>query len=158
MLNICMERRRLREGGLPFSMTHSKEKKTTNSGQHEESEEDEFYDCSDDDENDNDKYKDIAPWNKPVGRESRLGNLTLIDSDEPLYVPITQESVPKTEDQLEDDAEVMLKLGPNSGYLNEIMKQCYSIQKKNIYILKYFSKINFYIRTLCTNDECIIAF
>lgn len=41
--------------------------------------------------------------------------MKLVDSDEPLYVPITQEPVPKTEDQLEDDAEVMLKLGPGSG-------------------------------------------
>lgn len=39
----------------------------------------------------------------------------LVDSDEYLYVPVTQEPVPKTEDQLEDDAEVMLKLGPGSG-------------------------------------------
>lgn len=39
----------------------------------------------------------------------------LVDSDEHLYVPVTQEPVPKTEDQLEDDAEVMLKLGPGSG-------------------------------------------
>lgn len=39
----------------------------------------------------------------------------LVDTDEYLYVPVTQEPVPKTEDQLEDDAEVMLKLGPGSG-------------------------------------------
>lgn len=56
-----------------------------------------------------------APWNKPEGRLSRLGDMMLVDSDEYLYVPVTQEPVPKTEDQLEDDAEVMLKLGPGSG-------------------------------------------
>lgn len=42
--------------------------------------------------------------------------MMLVDSEEEyLYVPVTQEPVPKTEDQLEDDAEVMLKLGPGSG-------------------------------------------
>lgn len=56
-----------------------------------------------------------APWNKPEGRLARLGATKLVNSDEPLYVPITQEPVPKTEDQLEDDAEVMLRLGPGSG-------------------------------------------
>lgn len=58
-----------------------------------------------------------APWNKPEGRLARLGKTKLVNGDEPLYVPITQEPVPKTEDQLEDDAEVMLRLGPGSGKL-----------------------------------------
>lgn len=58
-----------------------------------------------------------APWNKPEGRLARLGTTKLVNSEELLYVPITQEPVPKTEDQLEDDAEVMLRLGPGSGKL-----------------------------------------
>ena len=58
---------------------------------------------------------------KPEGRLSRLGEMTLVDSDEPLYVPITQEPVPKTEDQLKNDAEVMLKLGPGSGTLYSVL-------------------------------------
>lgn len=103
-----MERRSIREGGLPFAMTR---KRSSNSGQDDS--EDEFYDCTNEEE-DEGKVKH-APWNKPEGRLSRLGTVKLVDSDEPLYVPITQEPVPKTEDQLEDDAEVMLKLGPGSG-------------------------------------------
>lgn len=47
--------------------------------------------------------------------------MQLVDSDEPLYIPITQEPVPKTEDQLEDDAEVMLKLGPGSELCTQMM-------------------------------------
>lgn len=47
--------------------------------------------------------------------------MMLVDSDEPLYVPVTQEPVPKTEDQLEDDAEVMLKLGPGSELRAQMM-------------------------------------
>lgn len=60
----------------------------------------------------NQKYQ---PWNKPEGRLSRLNDLKLVECDEPLYIPITQEPVPKTEDQMEDDAEVMLRLGLENG-------------------------------------------
>lgn len=102
-----MERRRIREGGLPFAMTTSSKEMRA---QKDDSEEEQFFDCSSDEDD-----KAHPAWNKPEGRLSKLGNLTLIDSDEPLYIPITQEPVPKTEDQLEDDAEVMLKLGPGSG-------------------------------------------
>lgn len=111
MLNVCMERRRIREGGLPFAMTKRDESAE---------EDDEFYDCSTED--DDDKHSSgggegaAAPWNRPEGRLSRLGeHTTLVGSDEPLYVPVTQEPVPKTEDQLERDAEVMLQLGPDNG-------------------------------------------
>lgn len=50
-----------------------------------------------------------SPWN-PVGRISKLGKMMLIDSDEPLYIPVTQDPVPKTEDELEDDAEMLLNV------------------------------------------------
>lgn len=50
-----------------------------------------------------------SPWN-PVGRISKLGKMLLIDSDEPLYIPVTQDPVPKTEDELEDDAEMLLNV------------------------------------------------
>lgn len=36
--------------------------------------------------------------------------MMLIESDEPLYIPITQDPVPKTEDELEDDAEMLLSV------------------------------------------------
>ena len=44
-----------------------------------------------------------------------------MNSDEYLYVPITQEPVPKTEDDIEDDAEVMLALGPDSELRQQIL-------------------------------------
>ncbi|EAT41808.1 AAEL006591-PA [Aedes aegypti] len=117
MLNVCMERRRIREGGLPFSMTGAEGEMEGREGSHES--EDEFFDCSDEDEEESKRRH--APWNQPVGRLSKLGKMLLVDSDEPLYIPITQEPVPKTEDQLEDDAEVMLKLGPGSELCTQMM-------------------------------------
>lgn len=50
-----------------------------------------------------------SPWN-PVARISKLGKMLLIDSEEPLYIPVTQDPVPKTEDELEDDAEMLLNV------------------------------------------------
>lgn len=117
MLNICMERRRIREGGLPFSMTQSTTSSSSKRNTIAGDSDDEFFDCSDEDE-DNKRH---APWNKPEGRLSHLGVMTLVNSDESLYVPITQDPVPKTEDQLEDDAEVMLKLGPGSELRAQMM-------------------------------------
>jgi len=36
--------------------------------------------------------------------------MMLIEADEPLYIPVTQDPVPKTEDELEDDAEMLLNV------------------------------------------------
>lgn len=36
--------------------------------------------------------------------------MMLIESEEPLYIPVTQDPVPKTEDELEDDAEMLLNV------------------------------------------------
>uniref|UniRef100_A0A0K8UUP4 Rab3 GTPase-activating protein catalytic subunit n=3 Tax=Bactrocera latifrons TaxID=174628 RepID=A0A0K8UUP4_BACLA len=66
--------------------------------------EDEFFDCT--------EYV-------PEGRAMRLGDENILDSDEPLYIPITQDPVPKTEDELQADAEAMLKLG--SGFKIQMM-------------------------------------
>uniref|UniRef100_A0A182IXZ7 Rab3 GTPase-activating protein catalytic subunit n=1 Tax=Anopheles atroparvus TaxID=41427 RepID=A0A182IXZ7_ANOAO len=110
MLNVCMERRTLREGGLPFSMTSSA---APGVGESDE----EFFDCSDEEEG----RAGSGGLPEPVGRLSRLGKMLLVGSDEPLYIPVTQEPVPKTEDQLEDDAEVMLKLGPGSELCTQMM-------------------------------------
>lgn len=119
MLNICMDRRRIREGNLSFAMTTANRKIGNES--HSDGSDDEFFDCDANNEMDESKQHHYAPWNKPEGRLSKLNDMKLIDSEEYLYVPITQEPVPKTEDQLEDDAEVMLKLGPGSELRAQIM-------------------------------------
>uniref|UniRef100_A0A4Y0BHL8 Rab3 GTPase-activating protein catalytic subunit n=1 Tax=Anopheles funestus TaxID=62324 RepID=A0A4Y0BHL8_ANOFN len=109
MLNVCMERRTLRDGGLPFAMRPSTTGPSATGGGGDQSDE-EFFDCSDDEQE-----------SGAAGRLSRLGNMLLVNTDEPLYIPVTQEPVPKTEDQLEDDAEVMLKLGPGSELCTQMM-------------------------------------
>ncbi|XP_040165301.1 rab3 GTPase-activating protein catalytic subunit [Anopheles arabiensis] len=108
MLNVCMERRTLRDGGLPFAMRSTGP--TAAAAAPTDQSDEEFFDCSDDEQE-----------SGATGRLSRLGNMLLVSSDEPLYIPVTQEPVPKTEDQLEDDAEVMLKLGPGSELCTQMM-------------------------------------
>ncbi|XP_052864376.1 rab3 GTPase-activating protein catalytic subunit [Anopheles cruzii] len=114
MLNVCMERRALREGGLPFSMRTSEAGAAGGGGESDE----EFFDCWEEEQR---AAAAAAAAGEPVGRLSRLGRMLLVGSDEPLYIPVTQEPVPKTEDQLEDDAEVLLKLGPDSELRTQMM-------------------------------------
>ncbi|CAB3230597.1 unnamed protein product [Arctia plantaginis] len=71
------------------------------------SSEDEFFDCS---EGEN---EDQLPWDRPVGRLSRFGD-AVMKNGAPLYVPRTQDPAPKTEDQLEEDAELMVRLGDDA--------------------------------------------
>ncbi|XP_045512075.1 rab3 GTPase-activating protein catalytic subunit isoform X2 [Pieris brassicae] len=74
------------------------------------SSEEEFFDCTDDEDNDEQVNE---PWNRPAGRLSRLEDATL-KNGAPLYVPRTQDPAPKTEDQLEEDAELMVRLGDDA--------------------------------------------
>uniref|UniRef100_A0A182NLL9 Rab3 GTPase-activating protein catalytic subunit n=1 Tax=Anopheles dirus TaxID=7168 RepID=A0A182NLL9_9DIPT len=107
MLNVCMERRTLRDGGLPFAM-----RPVGAAAAGGDQSDEEFFDCAGDDQEE---------AGEATGRLSRLGAMLLVGTDDPLYIPVTQEPVPKTEDQLEDDAEVMLKLGPGSELCTQMM-------------------------------------
>ncbi|XP_071792280.1 rab3 GTPase-activating protein catalytic subunit-like isoform X2 [Asterias amurensis] len=51
---------------------------------------------------------------KPVGRLRQCGDLKLLNRDEPLYIPVTQDPAPMTEDMLEEHAEVLAQLGTTS--------------------------------------------
>lgn len=118
------------------------------SGASEEEEDDEFFDCSDDLE----ESKRLASIDKPEGRLSRLGEMTLVDSDEALYVPLTQDPVPKTEDQLEDDAEVMLKLGPGSELRAQMMSASLLSDMESFKAANPFGKIEDFIRWYSPRD------
>ncbi|XP_035661424.1 rab3 GTPase-activating protein catalytic subunit-like isoform X2 [Branchiostoma floridae] len=58
-------------------------------------------------------FKDTVT-SQPEGRLKQCGDLCLLDSSEPLYIPITQEPGPMTEDMLEQHAEVLAKLGTSA--------------------------------------------
>uniref|UniRef100_A0A8B9KMI4 Rab3 GTPase-activating protein catalytic subunit n=1 Tax=Astyanax mexicanus TaxID=7994 RepID=A0A8B9KMI4_ASTMX len=78
--------------------------------------EDEFYECLSDTEEMKEAPAEGAKGakSKPDGRLQPHGKLTLLNSDEPLYIPITQEPAPMTEDLLEEQSEVLAKLGTSA--------------------------------------------
>lgn len=74
--------------------------------------EEEFFECEEFSESEEVLRKDIvSSWDKPEGRLKRFGNARLINDKDFIYVPITQDAVPRTEDSLEEQTEELLKLG-----------------------------------------------
>ncbi|XP_055921791.1 rab3 GTPase-activating protein catalytic subunit [Eupeodes corollae] len=149
MLNICMERRRIRECGMPFASSEGEAAVSVlnpeDETQEDEATDDEFFDCSDE------ESTSSGP-SKPQGRKSKLGDMKLIDSDEFLYVPATQDPVPKTEDQLLDDAEVMLKLGPGSGLSTQMMCSSLRSDMESFKAANPTAKIEDFIRWYSPRD------
>lgn len=91
-----------------------------------DSDPDEFFDCFENVKKDGEKTK-LPYRDQPTGRKSKhgtskfcsnsvytnfnLGDLLLLTTGEPLFVPKTQEIAPRTEDQLEEHTELLLHLG-----------------------------------------------
>uniref|UniRef100_A0A6Q2WVR4 Rab3 GTPase-activating protein catalytic subunit n=1 Tax=Esox lucius TaxID=8010 RepID=A0A6Q2WVR4_ESOLU len=81
--------------------------------------EEEFFECLSDTEeikenSSVDEERGGAKVVKPEGRLHPHGKLTLLNSQEPLYIPVTQEPAPMTEDLLEEQSEVLAKLGTSA--------------------------------------------
>ncbi|GCB78289.1 hypothetical protein scyTo_0015801, partial [Scyliorhinus torazame] len=57
--------------------------------------------------------KETQKW-RPEGRLHQHGKLTLLRTGDPLYIPVTQEPAPMTEDLLEEQSEVLAKLGTSA--------------------------------------------
>lgn len=127
MLNVCIEKRLQRERGIAAKTEGGMAMHTaglfTDDDDDDEEDDDtneEFYDLTEEDSDDPTevaKQKEDNSKNplKAEGRLRRFKNLKLIGSDEYLYVPVTQDLAPKTEDQLQDASDVMLKMGSDSG-------------------------------------------
>nr|XP_043869718.1 rab3 GTPase-activating protein catalytic subunit isoform X2 [Solea senegalensis] len=79
--------------------------------------EEEFFECLSDqgeaEAQHNDGEKNGSK-NKAEGRLHPFNSMTLLNSSEPLYVPVTQEPAPMTEDLLEEQSEVLAKLGTSA--------------------------------------------
>ncbi|XP_037957060.1 rab3 GTPase-activating protein catalytic subunit [Teleopsis dalmanni] len=122
MLNICIKRRRERD--FPNEMNKSTtemEVVESDNDDNEDNENDEFYDCVNEDFDNGIKSETGKQSTKAEGRLKRLGNLKLLNKDEYLYIPVTQEPVIKTEDQLNNESELLLKLEHDSDTKTQIM-------------------------------------
>ncbi|XP_022241871.1 rab3 GTPase-activating protein catalytic subunit-like isoform X2 [Limulus polyphemus] len=134
MLNCCIQRKIAREwqrnqqsfpstaSGSAISLSPQKTEQMNSESEDEE----EFFECEDGNENseiessmdiDSSPSSEVSVNKKmqlqPEGRLRQCGSLTLLLLDEPLYIPVTQEPAPMTEDILEEHAEVLVQLGTN---------------------------------------------
>jgi len=80
---------------------------------------DEFFECENDD---NAKDNQAPPvnthrpaWETSEGRTERIGQLRLLNDDDWIYRPMLQEPAPLTEDQLAEQAEVLMQLGSDQA-------------------------------------------
>ncbi|XP_028991028.1 rab3 GTPase-activating protein catalytic subunit isoform X2 [Betta splendens] len=143
MLNCCIERKRSRDEARKvlegsekerrvssgsrsrpdsatartLGSTSTKEASPGKSWESWSDSEDEFFECfSDQGEVEAppaDEQKDGSKT-KAEGRLQPYNNMTLLKSPELLYIPITQEPAPMTEDLLEEQSEVLAKLGTSA--------------------------------------------
>lgn len=128
MMNCCIERKRARDEARKAS-DGSKDRdaaasqKLSSDGAAKKSweswsdSEEEFFEClTDQGEMDalNTGEEKAGRKSKAEGRLHRHYDMTLLNSEEPLYVPVTQEPAPMTEDTLEEQSEVLAKLGTSA--------------------------------------------
>ncbi|XP_043086418.1 LOW QUALITY PROTEIN: rab3 GTPase-activating protein catalytic subunit-like [Puntigrus tetrazona] len=130
MLNCCIERKKARDDGKKSGSSDGARSRPgpESTGPAEVSpgkswdswsdSEEEFFEClSDTDEmkeTETDSEKKTVSKSKAEGRLQTHGKLTLLNSPEPLYIPVTQEPAPMTEDLLEEQSEVLAKLGTSA--------------------------------------------
>ncbi|KAM8729886.1 rab3 GTPase-activating protein catalytic subunit isoform 2-T2 [Acanthopagrus schlegelii] len=139
MLNCCIERKRARDEARKVlegskeserkssshqsprpaqeSSTSTKEAYPGKSWDSWSDSEDEFFECLSDQgdtEVPHTEGNEGGSKNKAEGRLHPYNNMTLLNSTEPLYVPVTQEPAPMTEDLLEEQSEVLAKLGSSA--------------------------------------------
>lgn len=112
MINCCIERKKNREANAYKLQNASVD-------DFESESEEEFFECTEEEaakqeelqmNKTQQKSKQLI-WNRPKGRLAKHPFLRLLKNNDALYIPVTQDPVPKTEDQLEEDAEVMMQLG-----------------------------------------------
>ncbi|KAM4525060.1 rab3 GTPase-activating protein catalytic subunit isoform 1-T1 [Odontesthes bonariensis] len=136
MLNCCIERKRARDearkvqerskekehkvtesSGATITSSSTREVSPGKSWDSWSDSEEEFFECLSDQGESECPHPEGVKDNSKGKAEGRLhpyNNLTLLNSAEPLYVPVTQEPAPMTEDQLEEQSEVLAKLGTSA--------------------------------------------
>ncbi|XP_060543926.1 rab3 GTPase-activating protein catalytic subunit isoform X1 [Pantherophis guttatus] len=140
MLNCCIERKKARDEGKKvinlekqkdtvdrdYPKESDKEKEVGRSWESWSDSEEEFFECLSDTEElkgngQEGGKKGILKESsketlvlKPEGRLHPYGNMKLLHPGQPLYVPVTQEPAPMTEDLLEEQSEVLAKLGTSA--------------------------------------------
>ncbi|KAM8858128.1 rab3 GTPase-activating protein catalytic subunit [Synchiropus picturatus] len=127
MLNCCIERKRARNEAhrLPAGILErdrgssrlTRELSPVKSWDSLSDSEEEFYEClsdqGDSDTPPSERVRDGSKM-KAEGRMHPFNNATLLNTKEQIYIPVTQEPAPVTEDILEEQSEVLAKLGTSA--------------------------------------------
>ncbi|CAO2636673.1 Rab3 GTPase-activating protein catalytic subunit [Lemmus lemmus] len=133
MLNCCIERKKARDEGKKTSpsdnVTNAYSGDAGKAGGQLEKEkgevgkswdswsdsEEEFFECLSDTEDLKGNGQESGKKGGPKEMANlKPGKLTLLHNGEPLYIPVTQEPAPMTEDLLEEQSEVLAKLGTSA--------------------------------------------
>lgn len=118
MLNCCIEKKRSREATQTFSMrpdtcvpTQPDTSTPTNISSEllTDDEDDEFFECNTASGAPSLEEQEEGPSEQPQGRLRKLEDLKLLNVDDDLYIPVTQEPAPMTEDMLAEHAEVLTR-------------------------------------------------
>ncbi|XP_078408588.1 rab3 GTPase-activating protein catalytic subunit isoform X1 [Cetorhinus maximus] len=127
-LGGSMERKASNSKGTPECSDNKGEPSQQKSWDSWSDSEDEFFECLSDTEELKDSEvkegttkgevkdggkKESQKW-RPEARLHQHGKLTLLRTGDPLYIPVTQEPAPMTEDLLEEQSEVLAKLGTSA--------------------------------------------
>lgn len=106
MLNVCIEKKKARSqsGG------HQRAGSSDSDGDGE----DEFFDCDTTATEEQDMV-DASDNSEPEGRKHAHPSLKLLRTGGPLYIPVTQDLVPKTEDEVESEPPLDAPVGGSEG-------------------------------------------
>jgi len=124
MVNCCTARKVARDRGSEVRevVTHAEREEeeaiAENIGDNSDTdydEDEEFFECEEEQKSEEEKKTDLPAWSQPEGRAGRVGELRLLSVSDWLYRPEVQEPAPLTEDQLAEQAEVMMQLGSDQA-------------------------------------------
>ena len=116
MLNCCIERKSAREAREQSQTGSTDVSDAVAEPPTDDEDDDEFYDCNTD-SNDSGAVEETEKGGRseePQGRLRKLDDLKLLHVDDDLYIPVTQDPAPMTEDTLAEHAEVLTRF---SSYL-----------------------------------------
>ena len=124
MVNCCTARKVTRDRGSEVRevVTHTESVEEEGSVENiadnsdtDYDEDEEFFECEEEQKCEEVKKQELPAWSQPEGRAGRVGELRLLSVSDWLYRPEVQEPAPLTEDQLAEQAEVMMQLGSDQA-------------------------------------------
>jgi len=109
MLNCCIARKIINAQTSTTPNSETEEVLVEDSD--DDTDYDEFFECEEENQAPPPVKQSLPAWETAEGRAERVGQLRLLNDGDWLYRPVLQEPAPLTEDQLAEQAEVLMQLG-----------------------------------------------